>query len=210
MDDKNIIISSTENVIEKIKISLGLDRDKELAILLNVKFNTLSSWKIRQSIPYKKIFEICSKYDLDLNDIIYDNYSDVKNELIRVPILFLDNYWSYFYDLKFNKTSLQYFLLPREVADIDIIIQLTKRSSVSKFSSELMYVLCKKVNLKDLIITKSYVFTIKSMGIFDCILVSMNFENQKYKLKLQDNTYVEVSFEKVIEIYSYKGKYYKL
>lgn len=46
---------------------LKVRTDVELSELLNIKPNTISSWKKRNSLDYDTIISICELYDLDLN-----------------------------------------------------------------------------------------------------------------------------------------------
>jgi len=56
-------------VIKRLKQLLGYKNDLELANLLGIKPNTLSSWKVRETLRYDKIIEICKKHKIDLADI---------------------------------------------------------------------------------------------------------------------------------------------
>lgn len=68
-------------VIERLKKVKGLHSDVELAQLLEIKPNTVSTWKKRNSLDYEKIFSVC--HDQDLNWIINGNtkeeYKTVAN-----------------------------------------------------------------------------------------------------------------------------------
>lgn len=54
-------------VIDRLKTALSLRTDIELAEYLCVKQNTISGWKARDTLDYKKIIEIC-----DINNISFD------------------------------------------------------------------------------------------------------------------------------------------
>ena len=54
-------------VIDRLKTALRLRTDIELAEYLCVKQNTISGWKSRDTLDYKKIIEIC-----DTNNISFD------------------------------------------------------------------------------------------------------------------------------------------
>ncbi|MGG5507751.1 MULTISPECIES: LexA family transcriptional regulator [unclassified Myroides] len=56
-------------VIRKLKELLGFKTDLELANLLGIKPNTLSSWKIRETVRFDKIIEVCRENHIDLNEV---------------------------------------------------------------------------------------------------------------------------------------------
>lgn len=72
-------ISQNANLIlQKLKFALKIRTDIELSEFLNVKPNTISSWKKRNTLDYNSIITICELYEIDLNDIFY-NKSNSKS-----------------------------------------------------------------------------------------------------------------------------------
>lgn len=57
----------TEAVIERIRTSIGVKTDAELCRALNLKPQTLSGWKSRDSIPYELCEQVVSKYDASMD-----------------------------------------------------------------------------------------------------------------------------------------------
>src|SRR6478672_2909070 len=67
MQEKN---SQNANLIlKKLKKSLKITTDIELSELLNVKPNTISTWKKRNTVDHNCIISICELYEIDLNYI---------------------------------------------------------------------------------------------------------------------------------------------
>ena len=60
-------------VLQKLKKKLKINSDKQLSEFLNVKPNTISTWKKRNSLDYDIIISICELYDINLNEIFYDS-----------------------------------------------------------------------------------------------------------------------------------------
>lgn len=56
-------------ILKKLKKSLKISTDIELSEILNVKPNTISTWKKRNSLDYSCIINICELYEIDLNYI---------------------------------------------------------------------------------------------------------------------------------------------
>lgn len=59
-------------IIERLKKSLNIKRDIELSEFLNIRPNTISTWKKRDSVDFASIISICELYELDLNEIFLD------------------------------------------------------------------------------------------------------------------------------------------
>lgn len=57
------------SVIERLKKALKIKTDIELSEFLNIKPNTISTWKKRNSVDFDSIITICELYELDLNEI---------------------------------------------------------------------------------------------------------------------------------------------
>ena len=60
-----------EEVIDRLKKSLKLHRDKDLTSILNVKQSTISTWKSRDTIDYRMIIDLCKSRNIDLGYIFY-------------------------------------------------------------------------------------------------------------------------------------------
>lgn len=57
------------SVIARLKKALKIKTDIELSEFLNIKPNTISTWKKRDSVDFDSIITICELYELDLNEI---------------------------------------------------------------------------------------------------------------------------------------------
>jgi len=64
-----------KEIIEKLKDKISLAKgnkkvyDKDVAIFLNISYNTLAMHKSRNSTPFKFIIKACLKNNIDLNYI---------------------------------------------------------------------------------------------------------------------------------------------
>ena len=56
-----------KNILKKFKKAINIKTDTELAEILNIKSNTISSWKKRNTLDYAKIIEKCIDLNIDLN-----------------------------------------------------------------------------------------------------------------------------------------------
>jgi hypothetical protein len=66
-------------ILKKLKKSLKISTDIELSVLLNIKPNTISTWKKRNTLDYSSIISICELYEIDLNEIFYSKTTIVSN-----------------------------------------------------------------------------------------------------------------------------------
>jgi hypothetical protein len=67
-------------ILERVKIVHGLKKDGELANLLGLKQNTLSTWKKRNTMDAFLIFEVCD--DVDKDWLLYGEGSpDIDHDL---------------------------------------------------------------------------------------------------------------------------------
>ncbi len=62
---------SAITVIERIKNELLLTSDKALCKLLDIKPNTLSTWKKRDTLDFNKVIALCNEHQLNLNFIFF-------------------------------------------------------------------------------------------------------------------------------------------
>lgn len=71
---------NANNLIERLKQELSIKKDKELCELLDIKNNTLSTWRKRDSIDFNKVIDICESKGLDLNFIFFDEFNEKEKE----------------------------------------------------------------------------------------------------------------------------------
>ncbi|MBB4119945.1 hypothetical protein GGR32_002257 [Mesonia hippocampi] len=105
---------NANKIINNLKERLGLQTDKELALLLNVKPNTLSTWRKRESISYEHVLNLCKKQELDLNDIFDNiNIKPYINTPYSIPLISRENLFEYIMG-KFSNSieKLPHYCLP--------------------------------------------------------------------------------------------------
>lgn len=73
-------------IIQTIKDSLGIKNDKEFCKILDIKQNTLSTWRKRDTLDFNKIISICEENNLDLNEVFFpengfDDHCETENVL---------------------------------------------------------------------------------------------------------------------------------
>lgn len=77
-------------ILKKLKKSLKISTDIQLSEFLNIKPNTISTWKKRNSLDYASIISICELYEIDLNHIFFEqknNQKDYGNYSSETPLV---------------------------------------------------------------------------------------------------------------------------
>ena len=70
-------------IINNLKYELNIDTDRELSERLGLNRGSFSERKVRKSLPYKQIVELCLTQNISLDKIFTDNLSiDYKNQKI--------------------------------------------------------------------------------------------------------------------------------
>ena len=86
-------------IIDGLKKFFDLKNETEVAKFLGVEQNTLSSWKKRDKIPYEKLDEIATKYNLSMDWLLGNQTSNTD----------FDSLTHYFQSLPYSKQEI-YFL----------------------------------------------------------------------------------------------------
>lgn len=73
------------DIIDRLKIKFSLKSDMQVAKLLGVEQNTLSSWKKRNKIPYEKLDSIAIEYKISFDWLLsgIETYNDEYKELME-------------------------------------------------------------------------------------------------------------------------------
>jgi|GEM_PF-550536 len=84
MQEKNS--QNANDVINRLKSLLKLKTDIQLSEFLNIKPNTISTWKKRNSLDYETVISICDLYELDLNEVFL-NKNTVSDAEGATPLI---------------------------------------------------------------------------------------------------------------------------
>ena len=163
---KITIMQSVTEVIKNLKGLLGIKTDLELARLINVKPNTISSWKSRETFQYDTIIELCRQRNIDLNEVFFDKYEvSFEKGLNRrkVVMVSVQNQLEYFIANKASEALNPICFFPTEL-EIDVAFQIgnDNMQPTIKVGS---YALCKKVSDKIIHPWRVYVLVVEDEGI---------------------------------------------
>ena len=77
-----------EEILNKIKELKNIKKDTDLAELLGVKSNTITTWRTRKNVPYDALFHFCESNQIDLPWLvtgrITTKYVDVEGKRVLV------------------------------------------------------------------------------------------------------------------------------
>lgn len=63
----------TEAVLQRLKDHLGIRTNVELSDILDIKPNTLSTWKKRNTLDYRRILTVCHTHRVDINRLFFNH-----------------------------------------------------------------------------------------------------------------------------------------
>ncbi|SEQ03168.1 helix-turn-helix domain-containing protein [Flavobacterium urocaniciphilum] len=91
MQQKNA--QNATNILIRLKNHLNINTDSSLSEFLNIKPNTISSWKKRNTLDYNKIIEKCLELNIDLNAIFNEEAESAQEN--STPIISKDLIYQY-------------------------------------------------------------------------------------------------------------------
>lgn len=77
MQEKNS--QNASDVINRLKSLLKLKTDIQLSEFLNIRPNTISTWKKRNSLDYETVISICDLYELNLNEVFLNKRTGISS-----------------------------------------------------------------------------------------------------------------------------------
>lgn len=194
-------------VIRRLKQLLGLKTDIELANLLEIKPNTLSSWKIRDTMRYDKIIEACKQHKIDLNELFLVHPNAVYNVNLDsrvVKMISVNHHIEYFINPeKCLATSPACVFTTEEEVSIGFQIGVENMYPTIKVSS---YVLSTKILPSEMKPWHIYLLVVENRGIL-CYRFKRILENGEL-LFVSDNPAFEqmiLTVDEIREVFCIRG-----
>ncbi|MEK6451147.1 MULTISPECIES: helix-turn-helix domain-containing protein [Myroides] len=159
-------MKSSIEVIKKLKELLEIKTDFQLAKLLDVKPNTVSSWKSRESLHFEKIIALCEIHKIDLNTLFLEGSENINGFNLhkrRVKMISVEHHFEYCLDAKNALAICPTFIFPTE-EEIDTAFQISSENMYPTIKVT-SYVLSEKISLQDLKPWNVYVLVLKDKGI---------------------------------------------
>lgn len=180
------------NVIDRLKKALKIKTDIELSEFLNIKPNTISTWKKRDSVDFDSIISICELYELDLNEIFL-NKKKASNHSADTPLISREVQFQYVREsdvASFLEILPRYsfpFVNSEETRAFQVI-----SNNMFPFIEENSYVVCEKVELNAVENFSMVVAISKQKGLFLNRISKSETEESTFVLSSENDFFNEV------------------
>lgn len=194
-------IHSSKEVLTKLKIVLGVKSAKELATIFQVKPNTISSWKKRDSLCYIKLIQVCNQYKIDLNELFLADYpyQTIEKSHHSIPIIYIEDYLEYYLSIEGKPQKLKHIYYPKPVC-FEIVIQLYAVLAAYQ-EPRLIYACCKKVDFAAVEVGYHYAFLLVQKGFQSYTIVEVD-QNKKVVYVQKETTEIkELKADDILEIF---------
>jgi len=198
---------NANNVISRLKSLLKLKTDIQLSEFLNIKPNTISTWKKRNSLDYETIISICDLYELDLNELflgkIPNTVSGSNTPLITKEVQFQ-------YAAGFDRDSLMGLVPKYSFPFIDnenaLSFQVVS-NNMFPLIDENSFVVCSASSLAEVKDHKVAVIVTRNKGIFLNRISQSAFKETQFLLTSDNDFYSEVALSEseIAEVWMVKG-----
>ena len=190
MQDKNS--QNAINVINKLKKSLKIKTDVELSEFLNIRPNTISTWKKRNSVDYDSIISICELYELDLNEILLDRKEtgayEAKTTLVTREVQYQ---YSKEQDVSTLLDILPKYNFPFVVAEKSRAFQVVS-NNMFPVIEENSFVICEQISTNEIKDNSIVVLISQEKGLFVNRICKNKYEEKQFILSSENDFYQEI------------------
>ena len=190
MQDKNS--QNAINVINKLKKSLKIKTDVELSEFLNIRPNTISTWKKRNSVDYDSIISICELYELDLNEILLDRKEtgayEAKTTLVTREVQYQ---YSKEQDVSTLLDILPKYNFPFVVAEKSRAFQVVS-NNMFPVIEENSFVICEQISTNEIRDNSIVVLISQEKGLFVNRICKNKYEEKQFILSSENDFYQEI------------------
>jgi hypothetical protein len=196
-------------VLHKLKNKLKITSDKQLSEFLNVKPNTISTWKKRNSLDYNVIISICELYEINLNEIFYDSGNHVtENECdsSETPLICREVQFQYCIDSSPILDNLPKYNFPFVRSENSRVFQVLS-NNMYPIIDENSFVICEDITIDNVQENSLVVIVSKSKGLFINRIYRNNISPDSFLLTSENNFFETIKLEKIFidEIWLIKG-----
>ena len=195
-------------ILKKLKKSLKIATDIELSKILNVKPNTISSWKKRNTVDYNTIISICELYEIDLNSIFFNQKSKntVDYSSCKTPLVSSELQFQYCIDKESLIESLPVYHFPFIKSDNTILFQVTSNNMFPLIKSN-SFVVCEYRAIEEIKNNTIVAITSPTKGFF-INRILLNKTNNDVLILNNENTFfsnIELKKADIDEVWVIKG-----
>jgi CI repressor-like protein/peptidase S24-like protein len=206
MQEKNSLNANL--ILQKIKKSLKISTDIQLSEFLNIKPNTISTWKKRNTMDYASIISICELYEIDLNGLFFDRENGKKEYgsfSTETPLVSREVQFQYCIGGAGIIESLPKYSFPFVRAENTRAFQVLS-NNMYPIITENSFVVCETSDIRDILEGSLVVIVSKAKGLFINRL-GKGDKSDTYILR-SENTFfnpIPIHTEEISEIWLIKG-----
>jgi len=206
MQENNAQIA--KNIINRLKQNLKVQTDTRLSEILNIKPNTISSWKKRNTLDYSKIIEKCIELNIDLNQIFNENNSNSTPGKLT-PIVSKDMIYQYTSGkLKNSMDILPTMKFPSLENKESIAFQIDK-SFIEINSAKDCFAICEKITPSEIKDGNFVVIISNKLGFFVTKIACTSSDVKESVILIKDkspfNKDIPVSIKDIDELWKVHG-----
>lgn len=206
MQENNTQIA--KNIINRLKKSLKVDTDTRLSEILNIKPNTISSWKKRNTLDYSKIIDKCIELNIDLNLIFNENPTNHEQETFT-PIVSKDLIYQYTSGKLIDSLEILPTMKFPCVKNKESIAFQIDKSIIDSNSSKDCFAICEKTPLVDIIDDDIIIIISKKLGFFVTKIKRSKADSEKSIITVDDgspfNKNFSISIKDIDELWKVTG-----
>ncbi|HMI08526.1 MAG TPA: helix-turn-helix domain-containing protein [Flavobacterium sp.] len=195
-------------ILKKIKNSLKITTDIQLSEFLNIKPNTISTWKKRNTLDYSSIIAICELYEIDLNEIFFEKKNlkkDYSNYSSETPLISREVQFQYCIGGLAILESLPKYNFPFVRAEDSRAFQVIS-NNMFPVIEENSFAICESCELSSVVENALVVIVSKARGLF-INRISKASKPDSYTLSSENTFFNNVSLHisEINEIWLIKG-----
>jgi len=198
---------NADAVIKKLKKLLQVKTDIQLSEILNVKSNTISTWKKRNSLDFNSIIAVCSLRGIDLNEIFCEDKPAKKTtDPLETLLVSRDVLFQYCIGNSGILESLPKYRFPNISTHESRAFQVVS-NSMSPLIEENSFVICESTDRHTVLKDNLIVVISRSRGHFIGKINAINAEQDHFILTRENDFFgtVSISFEEISELWLIKG-----
>ncbi|MES2862755.1 MAG: helix-turn-helix domain-containing protein [Bacteroidota bacterium] len=206
MQENNTQIA--KNILNRLKKALKVDTDTRLSEILNIKPNTISSWKKRNTLDYSKIIDKCIELNINLNLIFNESPTNHLFDTYT-PIVSKDLIYQYTSGkLKDSLDILPTMKIPSLKNKESVAFQIDK-SIIDSNSSKDCFAICEKTALLDVSEDDIVIIISNNLGFFVTKIKRTSSDSDKSVITVEDdspfNKNTSISIKDIDELWKVTG-----
>ncbi|WP_177734557.1 helix-turn-helix domain-containing protein [Flavobacterium inviolabile] len=201
-------IQTAKSILTRVKKVFKIKTDAQLAELLSIKPNTISSWKKRNTLDYESIIEQCNKANIDLNEIFLGNESFSFKKKIT-PIITKEMLFQYTTgELNLERSDIPTINIPFLQQKNSMVFQVNT-SELEPSIKENTFVICEEATANDITNDSFAVIISKEKGLYmSKVAQNENDESILNLISRKESVFSgknEIKKNKIDEIWKIKG-----